>query len=438
MIQREEMNHYLTVWEVESKNQSRKCDMELQMLRYNDISFLLPMTVQELDGEQKFRYSLNQLLDLKTFFDNQMMALEEIKDILQQLLEIVDEMRPYMLSTDSLLLEPEYVFIQPDTRQLRMCYVPGYEGDCIDGFARIIEFFMNRMNHKDESAVVFVYGLYRMTKEEYFSLEQVKSWMNDTKSEKQSDWNVSTIQPEEEHVISEKMERKKPERKEPLQSGNMESYSGKKQPEPSYWEMVSKQEEVHTNIKLGLIQKLRIPCIILTGCLAGYSFFGVLSGVASNQLILRCILTIVMAGIYGILMKLIKNTREDLEFEKVREKPKATSEATTVLFQEPEKKTKKVHLVPIKGRNSPGTAIDKKTTILGSLQDAVDVYLSDSTVSRIHASIEEEEGEYYITDLQSTNGTWVNGKKLASRSPFLLRNKDHIELGRVEYEFQSQ
>lgn len=66
----------------------------------------------------------------------------------------------------------------------------------------------------------------------------------------------------------------------------------------------------------------------------------------------------------------------------------------------------------------------------------MDEVIEDSSVSRIHASIEMECEECYLTDLQSTNGTRINGKPLISGSPMLLRHGDRITFGRVEYEFR--
>ena len=41
-----------------------------------------------------------------------------------------------------------------------------------------------------------------------------------------------------------------------------------------------------------------------------------------------------------------------------------------------------------------------------------DLVISDGTVSRHHASITRREGRYELADLNSTNGTFVNGQRL--------------------------
>jgi pSer/pThr/pTyr-binding forkhead associated (FHA) protein len=52
-------------------------------------------------------------------------------------------------------------------------------------------------------------------------------------------------------------------------------------------------------------------------------------------------------------------------------------------------------------------------------------------VSRIHAAIHDQDGMVYITDLNSTNGTRINGYKLDAGRAYRLRNGDELELGRL-------
>ncbi|MEK0189488.1 FHA domain-containing protein, partial [Microcoleus anatoxicus] len=63
-----------------------------------------------------------------------------------------------------------------------------------------------------------------------------------------------------------------------------------------------------------------------------------------------------------------------------------------------------------------------------------------SAISRHHAVIEWVEGKLQIIDLDSTNGTFVNGKKLLTTaprqpsSPEILKTGDIIKLGNIELE----
>ena len=52
-------------------------------------------------------------------------------------------------------------------------------------------------------------------------------------------------------------------------------------------------------------------------------------------------------------------------------------------------------------------------------------------VSRVHAAIHDQEGMVYITDLNSTNGTRINGLLLTPSQPYRLRESDELQFGNL-------
>ncbi len=65
--------------------------------------------------------------------------------------------------------------------------------------------------------------------------------------------------------------------------------------------------------------------------------------------------------------------------------------------------------------------------ILIGRHQAADIHLSDSAVSRFHALLALRDGNWRIEDLQSADGTYINGKRI--RSPHILRQNDVIRIG---------
>ena len=85
-------------------------------------------------------------------------------------------------------------------------------------------------------------------------------------------------------------------------------------------------------------------------------------------------------------------------------------------------------LVVQSGTDSPGAIpLDGLSNVLGRLPQA-DIGLENPFVSRRHAEIGYAESGYYIRDLDSSNGTFVDGVKIdAARRP--LRGGELIEFG---------
>jgi len=55
----------------------------------------------------------------------------------------------------------------------------------------------------------------------------------------------------------------------------------------------------------------------------------------------------------------------------------------------------------------------------------------DRGVSREHAKLHLKDDRLYVTDLGSTNGTFLGGKKLTPNRPEMLRKGDELLLGRL-------
>lgn len=74
----------------------------------------------------------------------------------------------------------------------------------------------------------------------------------------------------------------------------------------------------------------------------------------------------------------------------------------------------------------------KGSTWIGRDNIINDVVLNGSSVSRRHMRIETDGTNYYIHDLYSTNGTYINGNPVSTS---LLRHGDTITLGNIVLRF---
>jgi hypothetical protein len=76
--------------------------------------------------------------------------------------------------------------------------------------------------------------------------------------------------------------------------------------------------------------------------------------------------------------------------------------------------------------------IDKQSVVIGRSRDC-DIRLSDPNVSRRHAEIRQEGTAYWLVDLESTNGSTVNGRRQQRAK---LENDDRITLGSTDLVFR--
>jgi len=128
----------------------------------------------------------------------------------------------------------------------------------------------------------------------------------------------------------------------------------------------------------------------------------------------------------------------------VLESSEEFSEKTTLISREPfpqkpEKlvKTRKPHffawLVSLEGTDKgKDYRILKEKTSIGK-QDDSDIVIKRDFISRNHAVLTYEDQKFVLTDLHSTNHTYVNEEKISRR---ILRDDDRIKFGETVYKFK--
>src|SRR4051812_41805955 len=79
-----------------------------------------------------------------------------------------------------------------------------------------------------------------------------------------------------------------------------------------------------------------------------------------------------------------------------------------------------------KGGEQKRLEFDKPEVTIGRVQGN-DIILPKGNVSKYHSRIVLKDGKFIIVDMKSTNGTYVNGKKIAA--PQVVRPSDKIYIG---------
>jgi diguanylate cyclase (GGDEF)-like protein len=91
-----------------------------------------------------------------------------------------------------------------------------------------------------------------------------------------------------------------------------------------------------------------------------------------------------------------------------------------------------VHIYPTGPQMGGRYTLGEHPLLLGRGEDC-DIRLHDHSVSRRHARIEATPDGYFVHDLQSTNGTFVNDRQLDG--PVLLQDQDYLRVGNCIYRY---
>lgn len=88
---------------------------------------------------------------------------------------------------------------------------------------------------------------------------------------------------------------------------------------------------------------------------------------------------------------------------------------------------RKMHLT--RKKTGQSISVNKSRFIIGKNQSIADYCIMDNqTVSRKHAVLYENDGNWYIDDMDSLNGTYVNGSRILPGQAVQLKDGDEIAL----------
>ena len=159
-------------------------DYQIVMLKENEIPGILNMDVRYVDNQSQYYYDISGKTSFKILHEKMSLTLDDMRKLVNDLLQAIQTLKKYMLDSQCLLLEPEYIYCADETYYF--CYYPSYKQDIKAEFHRLTEFFVREVNYKDEEGVHFAYTLHKATMEENYSIEEImKNMIPETEDEEQ-------------------------------------------------------------------------------------------------------------------------------------------------------------------------------------------------------------------------------------------------------------
>ena len=346
---------------------------ELQMVLQNKIEHLLPMQIIIADGKTEYWYDVTGLQTLQQNMGLQAVNGTLIRRIMEELCGLKTELEEYFLQDTDIDYAPGMIFQSRSGQEIKFCYIPGYGTEHSGGIKGLLEKILQHLDHSDADAVRIAYGLYdRCEKNDLTLADYYECLYGEAKKETDTEYEASDWEKPltDKETLREEKRWEEPEF-EPLQ------VSRKK-----------KHRFFHRDRK-----KAEDP---------------------SRS-----------AGKYDW-------HPEEVRPVMVAEPSVLENRGETVCFSTTDRKT--VWELQYRGDGlEENLRIDTFPYRIGKYGGKVDGKLYAQTVSRMHAEITGNEGELFLTDYNSTNGTYLNGHLLSMNTPMPLHEGDHIIFATEEY-----
>lgn len=360
---------------------------QLHMCRQNRIANLLHFETMGQDGKMQFWYEITGMRSLDHLMESNDFSAEMLLKMIETLAAVCRGIRPYLLEEEGIMLIPEAVYVEHGTKQFCFAYCPGMQGAVMDGFRRLVEYLLTKINHEDEQLVLATYEVYQRVTAGSYSLEDILHELRGS---------LTGINFSADNIDSACSVQRKREREEISMVQQGDGHSQEWQPQERR-KMPDKKRLLESGIWEAGLQR----CMALLDKLPW-------SGGKEKDMQKE-------PAVY---------TPEDYKVS-VEEQP--TEYLGTERTAE--------GILRYEGMNDlPNITIDRVPFLLGSGEQA-DAVLSAQGISRAHAKITKEGEDFFIEDLNSMNGTWLNDQMLAYRQKEKLYMHDAVQLGREKFTF---
>lgn len=487
-------------------------DYDVRMMEQNQIQGFLPMQVRRLDGSCYLYYEITSMQQIDLVYGKRQLQNDDIRHIFSGVKDILESARKYLLRPGQILLDPQYMYMEMQTGQICICYLPVKESSF--SVLPLAEFILKKLNHEDADAVSMGYDFYQKATQPNFSLsDTLQETLSGAYRRGQENGNLSGSG-------------KEGYRKEGYgKEGYEEAGSGKDEAgyraediygvmygnigEKDFYEVHHKERRSAKSGKKNGKKKNRvfqavhpvilILTILLSAVLGILLYFQWLGFTETGGLFFILLSVSILANRFwkNRVEKKRKNEegkgnvrekrRQDPEWERedsfdeasyakeiqrLREELYGTEKKDGMQGEDryeedmppvkigytkeeglragdgyvgrgrPQEKTQYLgemgktaglYLISEKSEKYPQIFIRDRILIVGKKRNQADIILDEAAVSRIHARLEYHQGGYYVMDLDSRNGTYLNGLRLVPREQVQIRNGDRIAFANVRY-----
>ncbi|NLG87934.1 MAG: FHA domain-containing protein, partial [Clostridiaceae bacterium] len=448
---------------------------QLEMLEKNNVEPLLPLAVQRFNEELRLYYEITSKIPIKRIFERRRINAREFEYIVMQFARLPDELKDFLLDISFVVLDESYIYCDPLTMKLYFLYIPipicENEHDSFRQFIK--RMIIDDISLMDDSSGNLLKRLLDVLKHETFSAEKLAQSIIADETCKKEAPAIKPVKEETEVKLAEYAVKERND-KTKAQDAKHRAVTELKYPLSSYL--------ITAFLNAVLIAVLILSLAAEKNDDAGSRFLGiVLIAAAVNYFAVTRLFSKdkKTQKITGMTVNNKRNVNQSVNiipkitnFSEKRldgletaagtsiddsgkghathEKPVrnyAASENTGRLYR-PEINNAGCCNTVILGK-STGSApylqslsnpankiiIDKNSILIGRLKGSVDYVIDNKAVGKIHAEIVKKGEEFYIIDLNSVNGTYVNGERIVCNTETMIKNGDKIMLANEVYTF---
>lgn len=383
----------------------------VRVIAANQLPGFLECKVHRLDGQVKFYYEITSRQSLSSMAERKKLGQRQIQALLKGLVQAFEAMGDYLLDVNALLLAEQYIYMDIETEEVFFCYMPLADRSLAAALRELSEYILKNLDHQDKEAVLWGYALYSQTTQDNYSV----------KTALQEVHRQMAMQPEE---VAQQRERPADLAEDELVPEP--ELPPRTSPGKPARKLSGKPGRITGRLLAGGAVLLALLCLalLLTGILDPVKTAGILFCITGIILYLAAAGRKKSSKQYreaGVeLSELVEEAEEPIQPPQLTVPDKTSRGTETETAAEYGETTllceSVAGRVPIlesrQPRQNPDIELLQKSTVIGKMAGQADIIIKAAAVSRVHAKIDRFQTELFLTDLNSTNGTYLNGERL--------------------------
>jgi hypothetical protein len=348
---------------------------EERMIEENEIAALLKFTKLKMNGVQQYNYCISRKENIEDFLEARDFTIDIFRRVILNIQLAYEEISKYLIDENHIYLSKETVFLEKsnDSYKVSLCYYPKDMGSVQDQFRELMEYFLKLVPRDNRKMTEIIYNAYDLCLKEDFTIQEI---IDNLSNEDEQEITVEKINP----YIEEDEEQLDVTSEEYVTQGENLS------------DFFSDEDNRKSKHNLGDI----------------------------------------LSSIKDFLNMRIQFKDQEEEYkEDFIVDPDYELEEKTVLLAEVKPSGKLVY----DGQNQEDDFLVNKDIFRIGSSKSNDAVLKEKTVSANHAKITRDGEDYYLSDLNSTNLTYLNCHPLNYRTPVKLKIMDRISFANVNYIF---
>lgn len=429
---------------------------ELHMLENCSIPGFLQLQTNIYEGKHRYLYDISGKQQLEDYFAGKKVGNEMLQQFLFSVYKVCTDLPEYLLREEGLCLELRFIYVNLENGSLKFTYLPFYDKNLAEAFESCIEQLLRKLDHQDKAAVELGYRVYQLCSGGNANIGQVlkavlgeKLYLQEEASlEAQANSAYENSRKADESIGIEESEQGKKRDgmknlhesawRQQVKSCKVQSKGVFREFLPDFWKAFARLVgKAGVNYHIMAEKKPALKFVNMPKREKKERFVNMPKREKKERFVDMSqrekeerLVNMPQREKEVNSLDLSEN-REETGIGQTEEMPLHATEILAVQFPKPMGK------LVYRGNHSCGDIqVEGEEFLVGKNSEQVSGVISAEGVSRLHARITFRDDRYFIEDLNSTNGTYLNDTALEYHQPCELKINDRIRFAAEEYMFE--